>query len=258
MENNYTVYCHTLKSDGRKYFGATKDNVKHRWNNGKGHSYSGNMKKAIDMYGWEAFEHTIIRDGLSKEEAYELEIELIKKFKTQNEKYGFNRSSGGEKSGKGVKPTAEAIAKTSSKTRGKKRSKEFCEKVSKRMKNKVVSEETREKLRQANLGKTLSEETKKKISEINKGKNYGRIWIPSEEYRENARKRMLGHKLSQETIEKIKCKTSKPIICVETNVVYPSAREAERQTGVNFKLISMCCNGKCKTVYKQHWKFVAE
>lgn len=46
---------------------------------------------------------------------------------------------------------------------------------------------------------------------------------------------------------------STPVVCVETGEVYPSVREAERQTGVNNMSISFCLNGKRKTAGGYHW-----
>ena len=36
-ENNYCVYMHTLKSDGRKYIGITNQSPKCRWHRGRGY-----------------------------------------------------------------------------------------------------------------------------------------------------------------------------------------------------------------------------
>lgn len=255
MGNTYKVYCHELISDGRKYFGATKDNLNHRWNNGKGHSYSGKMKKAIDTYGWEAFKHYLIKDNLTKDEAYNLEKELIAKHDTTNDCYGFNSSIGGDKSSLGCKRSKEAIEITRLKTTGLKRNEEFCENQRKRMLGTTLSQKTKEKLRQANLGKTLSEETKAKISLANKGTPNA---MKGKKYSDEVKKNMgakVGHITSEEAKKKIGLAHSKSVKCLETNQVYVSAREAERQTGVNYKLISMNCLGKCKSVYKQHWEF---
>lgn len=52
--------------------------------------------------------------------------------------------------------------------------------------------------------------------------------------------------------------TSTPIICLETAVVYPSTKEAERQTGVYHSNISNCINGKLKTAGGYHWTKVIE
>ena len=51
-------------------------------------------------------------------------------------------------------------------------------------------------------------------------------------------------------------KRSKPIKCVETGIIYSSAHEASRQTGINQGHISLCCNGKRQTAGGFHWEFV--
>ena len=49
---------------------------------------------------------------------------------------------------------------------------------------------------------------------------------------------------------------SKPVRCVETNIVYDGQREAERQTGINRNNICSCCGGKLKTAGGYHWEYV--
>ena len=44
------------------------------------------------------------------------------------------------------------------------------------------------------------------------------------------------------------------VLCVETGEVFPSAREASRQTGVHRGHISSCYNGKRKTAGGYHWQ----
>lgn len=48
---------------------------------------------------------------------------------------------------------------------------------------------------------------------------------------------------------------SKKVICVETNTVYPSAMEAERQTGINNGNIIKCCKGKYKKAGGYQWQY---
>lgn len=257
-DNNYRVYCLTLKQDNRKYFGCTKHTLKHRWCRGKGHSYGGRMQKAIEQYGWDAFYGELIQDNLTREEAYALEIKLIKDYKTQDERYGFNSSSGGKASSKGCTRTEEMNLKTALKTRGLKRSKEFRENQSRRMANRVVSEETKQKLRECNLGKKHSEETKKKISQMNKGRpNHMKGKKYPKEFGEKLSAIQKGRKVSEETRKKIRSSNpnQKPIICVETNVVYPSIHEASRLLGIDYKLISGVVRGKTKTTNKLHFKY---
>lgn len=60
--------------------------------------------------------------------------------------------------------------------------------------------------------------------------------------------------------EKVAVKLSKPVFQIDkiTNEViteYPSAAEAVRQTGFNYKHISACCNGKRKTAGGFKWQY---
>ena len=54
----------------------------------------------------------------------------------------------------------------------------------------------------------------------------------------------------------IKKSLSKKIKCVETNTIYSSMMEAERQTNVPHQNISKVCNGKLKTAGGYHWEVV--
>ena len=46
--------------------------------------------------------------------------------------------------------------------------------------------------------------------------------------------------------------------CVETGMIYPSIREANRQTNISFSQISGCCRGIEKTAGSYHWEYVKE
>lgn len=94
-KNNYTVYKLTNKINGKIYIGITSRSVSKRWNNGNG--YKGQViGDAIAKYGWVNFEKVILVDKISQKEAFKMEQDLIKKYKTQIKKYGYNRSAGGE------------------------------------------------------------------------------------------------------------------------------------------------------------------
>lgn len=49
---------------------------------------------------------------------------------------------------------------------------------------------------------------------------------------------------------------SKKVLCVETNIIYQSTREAERQLGLYHNNISNCCNGKQNTCGGYKWRYV--
>lgn len=92
-ENNYCVYMHVNKINGKKYIGISS-NVKHRWSGNGKQYYDQVFGIAIQKYGWDNFDHQIIKDNLSKVEACTLEQELIKKYNTRDKEFGYNRSDG--------------------------------------------------------------------------------------------------------------------------------------------------------------------
>ena len=48
----------------------------------------------------------------------------------------------------------------------------------------------------------------------------------------------------------------KKVCCIETGIIYPSIREAARQTGIPNNNISKACRGILKTAGGYHWEFV--
>ena len=150
--NSYSVYKHTFPN-GKIYIGITKFKPEYRWNKGKGYDRQSYMYRAIHKYGWDNIKHEILESNLTEVDAKEKEKYYIALYQSNNKKYGYNLTIGGDGTS-GVKISEERRLK-------------FIE----WNKNKVVSEETKEKLRKANLGKHHSLETKLKMSEQRKGSN---------------------------------------------------------------------------------------
>lgn len=98
MENSYVVYMHKLETEAetKRYIGITGGKPEYRWNNGKGYKQQPYFWRAIQKYGWASFAHIILFSNLSKEQACLKERALIKLFKTQDIKFGFNISEGGD------------------------------------------------------------------------------------------------------------------------------------------------------------------
>lgn len=86
----------------------------------------------------------------------------------------------------------------------------------------TVSEETKEKIRKANLGKKLSKEMNEKLQQ--------------------------GHRE--------KCRI--PVICIETNEIFDSAKSAGEKYKRHGTHITACCRGKYKTVNKLHFKYLKD
>lgn len=101
-KEKYTVYLHTVTTDisneqnNKYYVGITKRDVKVRWRNGDGYIKNDHFYRAIQKYGWDNIKHEIIASDLSREEACNMEKELIKKYNSNNYHYGYNMTEGGD------------------------------------------------------------------------------------------------------------------------------------------------------------------
>ena len=87
--DNYDVYIHIFPNS-KVYIGITSQKPKRRWNNGQGYKNNQYMTNAIMKYGWDNVIHKILYTNLKKEEAEEIEIKLIKEYKADNKRYGYN------------------------------------------------------------------------------------------------------------------------------------------------------------------------
>lgn len=216
----YTVYQHRNKINGKVYIGITMQTPEQRWRHGEGYKSSPHFYAAIQKYGWNNFEHNILFQNLTKEEACKKEQELIAKYNSMNREYGYNSMSGGDIF--------------------------------------VMNEETKQKISQSlmgnknGLGHPCSEEKKKKISEAQKGRRL------TEEHKqklsEAAKKRhTLCSEQAKENIQKASHK--KPVYCEELNKVFESVQECSRQLGIPATNISKLCNGRGKTLKGYHLKY---
>lgn len=227
-KKNYKVYIHKNKINNKVYIGITKNSCFQRWNNGRGYKGCTAFENAIKKYGWNGFDHNILFENLTKEEARKKEISLIVHYNSTNSEYGYNSSPGGN----------------------------------------VMSDQTKLKISLKNsginngmYGKRHTSETKQKIAEASK-----RMW--GEEKRHNVlSKRMqgknnpnYGKKHTSEEIEFLrKIRLGKPapnrkkVICIDTGEIFDSIRSAETQTGISN--ISYCCNGKRQSCGGLHWRF---
>ena len=51
-------------------------------------------------------------------------------------------------------------------------------------------------------------------------------------------------------------RTKTRVLCIETNIEYNSAKDAERNTGIDSSSIGRVCNGKRKSAGGYHWKWI--
>ena len=90
------VYKHINKINGKIYIGITREKKpENRWKNGLGYKHSSHFWAAIQKYGWNNFNHEVVASRLTEQEACCMEIDLIKKYKSNNNQFGYNIAEGG-------------------------------------------------------------------------------------------------------------------------------------------------------------------
>ena len=92
---NYCVYKH-IAPNGKCYIGMTGQTPERRWQNGNGYKSQLLFYRAIEKYGWDNFEHVILEENLTQEDACKKEIYYIEKYQTTNRELGYNISLGGD------------------------------------------------------------------------------------------------------------------------------------------------------------------
>ena len=193
-----------------------------RWgNNGCNYKSSPYFYSAIQKYGWDNFEHNILFQDLTKEEACFKEQELIKYYNSMDRNFGYNSTSGGE------------IFVMNEETK---------QKISQAMmgnKNGVghpCLEEKKKKISEAQKGREFTEEHKKKLSDAAKNRH-----VPCSEEKKK--------KLSQNYPHKRK------VYCEELDTIFESVQECSRQLGIPATNISKLCNGRGKTLKGYHLRY---
>lgn len=237
-DNKWCVYIHTNLENNKVYIGITSREPEKRWGKDgseytiKNHPAFG---RAIKKYGWNNFSHDILFEDLSKQDACQKEIELIREYKSnctryKNPSFGYNMSDGGAIGSSGYVWSDESKKKLSDALQGIVKDKEWRLHLSQAMSGKKATEETINKLRESHLGKIASPETKEKMGKSRTG------------YR-NPR--------------------SHPVYCIEMNQIFWGARDVELKYGFNRCCISDCCRGKQKTAGRHpetneplHWMYV--
>jgi len=101
MDKRWTVYCHTLISDGRRYIGLTSKTMLARWNGHVNLAKRSNGRRshfaaAIRKYGKDAFSHEILEVCEDLDVANLAEECWIELLDTRNLEKGFNLAKGGK------------------------------------------------------------------------------------------------------------------------------------------------------------------
>lgn len=214
---SYFVYKHTFPN-GKIYIGITNQKPEKRWGKGNGYRRQPYIYNAIKKYGWLNIKHEILYSGLSKEEAENKETELIAKYKSNQNAFGYNIANGGNSTGTVSEKTKEKISN---------------------------SLNGRPKEKPPWKGKHHSAETKMKLSNLRKGsKNpmYGK------HVSDDTKAKMSdSHK---------DCSLCKSVICVETGETFKSASDAARKMNLSQGNVSSVARGTRKHTKGYHFKYV--
>lgn len=100
----YKVYVYEFPN-GKRYVGMTKLSIQKRKDCGYQHNKP--LTDAIKFYGWGRVKKTVVKSGLSRDEAGEIEKAVIHRLDTANPDNGYNVSFGGIKTFEGLHHTEE-------------------------------------------------------------------------------------------------------------------------------------------------------
>lgn len=193
----YSIYIHLNRINGKKYIGITCKKPEIRWANGLGYKKQP-FWNAITKYGWDNFEHIIIKDNLPEPCAKTLEKILIHKYNTRNPKYGYNATDGGDGT-LGI----------------------------------VFTQERKDKIRAKCIGRHPSEETRKKMSNSHKGKDLSYL---NNSFGNNPRAKKVGAYKDDVLIKEYDCAVSASLdVEVHKNSISKAIRGGYKVKGYIWK-----------------------
>ena len=223
----YKVYRHTLpmhisgKRNDMVYIGITCQKIENRWRkNGDGYKQCRHFYNAIQKYGWDSFNHEVLFDELTKEEAEQKEIGLIAFYKSNDSSFGYNIKSGGNA------PLSEVRSKPV-----------IC------VETQVVYESAVDAGRKLGISNST-------ISSCCNGNNKvagGYHWMFADEYSDENVKLLL---------KRTESKKSKQVMCVDNGKIYHSISEASLDTCILASNIGQCCAGKYSHAGGLRWLYL--
>lgn len=276
------IYCHTAPN-GKRYFGQTCQKPEYRWNDGNGYKNQTHFKRAIDKYGWENFQHTILCTVSSKENADFLEQWFIKKFRTYERQYGYNLTMGG-----GGAVGYSGLKGPNSPLYGKKMPREVVEKRVAKVRGRKASAETR--MRQS-IGLRNSEKVKAKqipVLQLDDNNNVIRRYESLTSAAnavgvtktaidlcckgkcntvkgfhwafEDDAKRVAANEVASERLARKP--TPRPVVQLDKdeNIVayFDSAMDASRKLNIAHTHIYACCNGQIEHYLGWKWQYAKD
>ena len=217
-----------------KYYIGQSINIYERWIREKYHlnfmdkAWNIHLQNAWKKYGQDNFEFAVVEE-CDKDELNNREIYWIQYYDAFYN--GYNMTLGGDGGTVGYRHTEE--------------DKEKMRQIKKNIVPPMKNPDVVAKVIESRKWYKPSIETKRKIAEA---------W--TDNMKRNAANRLA---------DRNKILKSIPVLCIETETIYNSAREAERATGISQAIISKCCNGKGyksagkgKNGEKLHWRYATK
>ena len=243
------IYITTNHVNGRQYIGQKKYDKSGKWKKYLGSGIA--LKNAIAKYGLESFSKEIIEECDSKELLDERERYWINYYNATKSDHFYNIAKGGD-GGNVVAGYTE---------------KEYVDFQNKRMKAVNLNRRQGEQC-------VASKLTENQVLEIVRR-------LKNNEFHSDIAK---DYNVSTSTIDDIRChktwkhltqniifddiskrnrpRNGKPVVQYENDgkyvATYKNAREAQKETGISYKLISSVCNGSKRIAHGYIWRFVGD
>ena len=247
MENNYKIYIHINKINGKVYIGQTKQSLTDRWGS-DGRRYKGQpFYNAIQKYGWDNFEHKILLEQLNKEQANYYEKIFIKKYKATDKNFGYNITEGGQSN------TLTELQKENRRQLNYKmwdngtfkeiiNTPVYCIELKQSFES-ALEAERQLKIDNSSIQKACKKQLK--YSGIKAGQPLH--WIYLKDYNEDLIQELYNKKENLKGV-------SIPVYCLELNKIFQSATEAGKELKIDPSSIRKTVRGKQKTAGGYHWE----
>ena len=269
---SYIVYVHTNLINGKQYVGQTCQSLIRRTGlKGQGYrasgakdSDSGHTKfyNAILKYGWENFSHEILKENLTASEADYWEQYYIQLFHTwidDPQCNGYNMTKGGQSHIVLAQETLEYMSEIKRGDKSPTAKTIICLNTGEIFTT-INAAAEKYKISRSSLSRVINK--KDKYAGIDPETKTRLQW---EIYDENKEYIPLGLNPIMEqpiyTKKDLELKTichAKPVMCIETDVIFISCVDASRRTNINRVRITHCCMGKQKIAGHYHWEYLSK